>query len=297
MNIGLVKFRKMFVTMSKNHYCILLIIFIFFLFQDSVHAVSCKELDSPEKIKSFMNESHLSSPFLRKNVSVTVILDACEGKVCKSKSKREAQKETIRIQRLDNKRRIFAEKGPNAPRCVIQRGARRFVCSSCGVVSNENCRSFPSDESTIFPGTNIDSADFEFVSGDVKQMKCSKLKNPNYFKIETLINTDSRNSEKSYDRVLSFFDKEKGVPIMANFFAEKVLRKVYRFFPKYYVKVGGKWFSSVMRVRTTRGSEKKYIFETLIHVDKIKGKLKLYLDLTDDPVLKNVPPESLFSSD
>ena len=287
----------MTVTMSKNHYCFLLIILIFFLFQGSVHAVSCKELDSPEKIKSFMNESHLSSPFLRKNVSVTVILDACEGKVCKSKSKRAAQKETLHIQRLDNKRRIFAEKGPNAPRCVIQRGARRFVCSSCGVVSNENCRSFPSDESTIFPGTNIDSADFEFVSGDVKQMKCSKLKNPKYFKIETLMNTDSGDSDKSYDRVLSFFDKEKGVPIMANFFAEKVLRKVYRFFPKYYVKVGGKWFSSVMRVRTTRGSEKKFIFETLIHVDKNKGKLKLYLDLTDDPVLKNVPPESLFSSD
>ena len=52
-----------------------------------------------------------------------------------------------------------------------------------------------------------------------------------------------------------------------------------------------------MRVRTTRGSEKKFIFETLIHLDKNKGKLKLYLDLIDDPVLKNVPPESLFSSD
>ena len=52
-----------------------------------------------------------------------------------------------------------------------------------------------------------------------------------------------------------------------------------------------------MRVRTTRGNEKKFIFETLNHVDKNKGKLKLYLDLTDDPVLKNVPPESLFISD
>ena len=117
------KILKMSVTMQKNHYCILLVISIFILLKDSVFAVSCKELDSPEKIKSFMNESHLSNPFLRKNVSVTVILDACEGKVCKSKSKREAQKETIRIQSLDNKRRIFAEKGPNAPRCFIQRGA------------------------------------------------------------------------------------------------------------------------------------------------------------------------------
>jgi len=287
----------MSLTIQKSYYYILTFIFIFVMLNDIVLAVSCKELDSPEKIKSFMNESHLSSPFLQKNVSVTVILDACEGKVCKSKSKREAQKETLHILRLDNKRRIFAEKGPNAPTCVIQRGARRFVCSSCGAVSNENCRSFPSDESTIFPGTNIDSADFGFVSGDVKEMKCSKLKNPKYFKIETLIKNNSGDTEKSYDRVLSFFDKEKGVPIMANFFAEKVLRKVYRFFPKYYVKVEGKWFSSVMRVRTTRGNEKKFIFETLINVDKNKGKLKLYLDLNDDPVLKNVPPESLFSSD
>ena len=287
----------MSLTIQKSYYYILTLIFIYALLNDIVFAVSCKELDSPEKIKSFMNESHLSSPFLQKNVSVTVILDTCEGKVCKSKSKREAQKETLHILRLDNKRRIFAQKGPNAPTCVIQRGARRFVCSSCGAVSNESCRSFPSDESTIFPGTNIDTADFGFVSGDVKEMKCSKLKNPKYFKIETLINNNSGDTEKSYDRVLSFFDKEKGVPIMANFFAEKVLRKVYRFFPKYYVKVGGKWFSSVMRVRTTRGSEKKFIFETLINVDKNKGKLKLYLDLTDDPVLKNVPPESLFSSD
>ena len=110
------------------------------------------------------------------------------------------------------------------------------------------------------------------------------------------MNTNSGVSEKSYDRILSFFDKEKGVPIMVNFFAEKVLRKVYRFFPKYYVKVGGKWFSSVMLVRSTRGSEKKFIFESLIYVDNNKGTLKLYLDLTDDPVLKNVPAESLFSS-
>ena len=67
--------------MQKKHYCFLFVIIII-LFQDSVFAISCKELDSPEKIKSFMNESHLSSPFLRKNVSVTVILDVCEGMVC-----------------------------------------------------------------------------------------------------------------------------------------------------------------------------------------------------------------------
>ena len=172
-----------------------------------------------------------------------------------------------------------------------------FVCSSCGVVSNESCRSFPSDGSTIFPGTNIDSSDFAFTAGDTKDIKCSKLKNPKFFKIETLINVESGEKGKVYDKVQSYYDKKKEVPIMVNFFAEKVLRKVYRFFPKYYAKVGGKWISTVMRVRTTQGNEKKFIFETLTHIQKKNGKLKLYLDFSADPDLKNVHPESLFSTD
>jgi hypothetical protein len=123
------------------------------------------------------------------------------------------------------------------------------------------------------------------------------LKNPKFFKIETLINVESGEKGKAYDKVQSYYDKKKEVPIMVNFFAEKVLRKVYRFFPKYYAKVGGKWISTVMRVRTTQGNEKKFIFETLTHIQKKKGKLKLYLDFSADPDLKNVHPESLFSTD
>ena len=283
--------------MKNKQNWVLALLFIFYGFQNSASAVSCKELNTPEKIKAFLSKSNQSSPLLQKNVSFTLILDACEGKECKSKMKRALQKETLRIIKFENKRRIFAEKGPNAPRCVIQRGGRHFVCSSCGVVSNENCRSFPSDGSTIFPGTNIDTADFTLNSRTGNEMSCSKLKNPKFFKIETLINVESGESGNSYDRVLSYYDKEKGVPIMMNFFADKVLRKVYRFFPKYYVKVDGQWFSTVMRVRTTLGKEKKFIFETLTNVYKKNGKLKLYLDLSDDPDIKNVPPESLFSTD
>jgi|TARA_B110000091_G_C13713720_1_gene431636 hypothetical protein len=283
--------------MIKKQLWILAMLLIFFGYQNNANAVSCKDLNTKDKINKFLNKSNQSSPLLQKNISVTLILDACDGKQCKSKSKRAAQKETLHIIKLDNKRRIFAEKGPNAPRCVIQRGGRRFVCSSCGVVSNENCRSFPSDGSSIFPGTNIDTADFTLTAGTENEMSCSKLKNPKFFKIETLIKNDSAENGQSYDRVMSYYDKEKGVPIMMNFFADKVLRKVYRFFPKYYVKVDGQWFSTVMRVRTTLGKEKKFIFETLTNVDKKNGKLKLYLDLLDDPELKNVPPESLFSTD
>ena len=283
--------------MIKNHFWILALLFILFGLPNSVSAVSCKDLNTPEKISEFMKKSNQSSPLLQKNISFTLLLDACEGKVCKSKSKRAAQKEKLRILKFKNKRRIFAEKGPNAPRCVIQRGGRRFVCSSCSIVSNENCRSFPSDGSTIFPGTNIDTADFALTSNPASDMSCSKLKNPKFFKIKTIIKAESGESEKTYDKVLSYYDKEKGVPIMMNFFADNVLRKVYRFFPKYYTKVGGQWFSTVMRVRTTLGKEKKFIFETLTNVDKKNGNLKLYLDLSDDPDLKNVSPESLFITD
>ena len=281
---------------TKLYWILAIFVFIFGL-QNNASAIGCKDLNTSAKINAFLNKSHQSSPLLQKNVSFTLILDACEGKQCKSKSKRAAQKETLRILKLENKRRIFAEKGPNAPRCVIQRGGRRFVCSSCGVVSNENCRSFPSDGSTVFPGTNIDTADFALNLKDANEMSCSKLKNPKYFKIETLINDESGENDKTYDRILSYYDKEKGVPIMMNFFADKVLRKVYRFFPKYYIKVDGQWFSTVMRVRTTLGKEKKFIFETLTNVHKKNGKLKLYLDLSDDPDLKNVSPESLFITD
>ena len=283
--------------MIKKKLLFLSSVVFFFGFQNNVSAVSCKDLNTKGKILKFLKKSNQSSPLLQKNISVTLHMDACEGKECKSKRKRATKKETLHIIKLEKKRRIFALKGPNSPRCVIQRGERRFVCSSCEVVSNENCRSFPSDGSTIFPGTNIDTADFTLTAGEKNEMSCSKLKNPKYFKIETLIKNDSAENEQTYDKVLSFYDKEKGVPIMMHYFADKVLRKVYRFFPKYYVKVGGQWFSSVMRVRTTLGKEKKFIFETLTNVDKKNGKLKLYLDLSDDPELKNVPPESLFSTD
>tara|TARA_Y100001970_G_C14255325_1_gene874901 strand:- start:4533 stop:5345 length:813 start_codon:yes stop_codon:yes gene_type:complete len=264
---------------------------------DIVYAISCKELKTKKKINEFMEKSYKSSPLLQKNVSLTLILDSCEGKACKAKKKRAAEKEILHILKYKNKRRIYAQKGPNAPRCVIKRGGRRFICSSCSKVSNENCRSFPSDESTIFPGTNIDSADFTLTSKFGEDTKCSKLKNPNFFKIVTQVKEQSGDSAGNYNKVVSFYDKKKGVPILMNFYAEKVLRKVYRFYPKYYVKVGGQWFSSVMRVRTTLGSEKRFIFETLSHVDKKKGRLKLYLNITEDPDLKNVPPESLFSTD
>ena len=43
-------------------------------------------------------------------------------------------------------------------------------------------------------------------------------------KIVTTINNDLEDSGENYDRVISFYDKEKEVPIMMNFFSEKAAK-------------------------------------------------------------------------
>ena len=108
--------------MKKINLWILLTLTIVFCSQNNVIAISCKDLNTRDKIYNFLKKSNQSSPLMQKNISVTLILDSCEGNQCKSKTKRANQRETLHIIKLDNKRRIYAEKGPNAPRCVIQRG-------------------------------------------------------------------------------------------------------------------------------------------------------------------------------
>ena len=76
---------------------------------DIVYAISCKELKTKKKINEFMEKSYKSSPLLQKNVSLTLILDSCEGKACKAKKKRAAEKEILHILKYKNKRRIYAQ--------------------------------------------------------------------------------------------------------------------------------------------------------------------------------------------
>ena len=252
----------------------------------------CKELNTPKKIASFLVESQRSNPLLRKNVSVSLELSPCEGKFCKKKKIRSKKKELLHFQRIGKNRRFLFAKGPNAPRCVILRGNRQYVCSQCRNKANENCRSFPSDDSSLLPGTNIDLSDFELLTQGVKSSKCSELKKQNdYFKL------DLRRKGKGYDRIIAYYDKKKKVPITMNFYSSKVLRKVYRFFPKYYIKLENQWFSTVLRVRTTQGKEKSYVFETLVHVAKEGKKLRLFTNALKDPYLKGVSADSLFITD
>ena len=269
-----------------------MLIGILFAFPEELSAIGCRELNTPKKIADFLVKSQRSNPLLRKNVSVRVEVSPCEGKLCKKKKLRAHKKETLHIQRYKKNQRFFFAKGPNAPRCVIMRGKRQYVCSQCRQTANERCRSFPSDGGTLVPGTNIDLADFELLSKGVKASKCSEIKKrPDYFKI------DIQRKGKGYNRIIAYYNRKKKVPITINFYSKKVLRKVYRFFPKYYVKVGKQWFSTVLRVRTTQGKEKAFVFETLVNVIKKGKKLRLYTDIRRDPFLKNVSVESLFIID
>ena len=277
--------------MKIKPFCIIALV-LMSLPPSTLFGIGCKQLNTPKKIAGFLVESQRSNPLLRKNVSVSLEISACEGKVCKKKKLRASKKELLHFQRIGKNRRVFFAKGPNAPRCVILRGNRQYVCSQCRKNANENCRSFPSDDSSLLPGTNIDLADFELLTQGVKSSKCSELKKqPNYFKI------DLRRKAKGYDRIVAYYDKKKKVPITMNFFSSKVMRKVYRFFPKYYIRVENQWFSTVLRVRTTQGKEKSYVFETLVHVAKEGKKLRLFTDALRDPHLKGVSADSLFITD
>ena len=275
---------------KKPFYIIALVLMS--LLPSTLFGIGCKQLNTPKKIAAFLVESQRSNPLLRKNVSVSLEISACEGKVCKKKKLRASKKELLHFQRIGKNRRVFFAKGPNAPRCVILRGNRQYVCSQCRKNANENCRSFPSDDSSLLTGTNIDLADFELLTQGVKSSKCSELKKqPNYFKI------DLRRKAKGYDRIVAYYDKKKKVPITMNFYSSKVMRKGYRFFPNYYIRVKNQWFSTVLRVRTTQGKEKSYVFETLVHVAKQGKKLRLFTDALRDPHLKGVSADSLFITD
>ena len=56
------------------------------LLPSKLFGVGCKQLNTPKKIAAFLVESQRSNPLLRKNVSVSLEINACEGKVCKKKN-------------------------------------------------------------------------------------------------------------------------------------------------------------------------------------------------------------------
>lgn len=250
-------------------------------------AINCKELDTDPKIKAFIKKTRESNPLNRENVSSRMDMTTKE----KGKKKTE-QLHNLRMK--DKKRTVFL-KGKNAPMCMVTLGKRDFKCNECTLLSNSQCRSYKSSEkSTTIRGTNIDTADFDLLESRDFHSVCEEIpRKPGYLKIIS----KKVSGDSGYDKIISFYDKKREVPVINNYFARKVLRKVYRFFPKYYIQLKNEWVATVTRVRTTRGSEKKYTFETLIKVLKNKNKqYQIYLEPAKDPALKQANMRLIFNT-
>lgn len=268
------------------------------LLSPALHAVTCGELDSERKIRAFLAETKAANPLWRDELSVYLELSPCEGDDCarKNRNRRIALLQNIHLVRTGNKRRVYVMKGPNSGQCLISRDRRDFICSQCDATSNSSCRSIVRDTTSgRIMGTNLDVTDFDpFASEDFASV-CSAVEGKaKFLKIETA----RKSGQGTYERIVSIVDKERGVPVTTNYFADGTLRKVYRFFPKYYVKIGGQWIATIMRVRTTQGSEKQYLFETQVRVlPDGKGGILLFPDPSSDPQLKGYDIHSLFFTD
>ncbi|MBF0239862.1 MAG: hypothetical protein HQM12_19350 [SAR324 cluster bacterium] len=242
-------------------------------------AVTCAELDNNEKIVEFSKKAREHNPLFRKQISSMLDIKTTEeGKKAKS---------MLHNLRMDERKRTYVVKGKDAPMCMVTVGSRDFKCNECTQLTNSQCRSYKSDEnSTTIQGTNIDKKDVELMEDPNFQSKCvDDPEQPDYIKIEsTRIGGDS-----PYDSIESYYDKEKEVNISMSFLADKILRKVYRYFPKYYIQIEGEWMSTVSWVRTVKGREDQPTFETMIVVKKDDSKkYMIYNDPKTDPILKGL---------
>lgn len=240
----------------------------------SLWALSCKELNSDDKIRTFVKQTYKSHPLLRENVSTTLDI--------KTKNQTAKKSQTVHTIRLEDKKRSYFLKGENAPKCSVKKGNRDFLCNECTYTSNTLCRSYKGDESTTkIQGTNIDSNDFKLLESLDFTNSCFPVKKSSKY-VKIVSKKVSGNAV--YDKIISFYDVTKKISVTTNYFADGILRKVYRFFPKYYKQIKNEWVSTVSRIRTVAGSEKKYSFETLISIKKdSKKKYLLFLTPKDDP--------------
>ena len=95
--------------MKINPFCIIALV-LMSLLPSPLFGIGCKQLNTPKKITAFLVESQRSNPLLRKNVSVSLEISACEGKVCKKKKLRASKKELLHFQRIGKNRRVFSLK-------------------------------------------------------------------------------------------------------------------------------------------------------------------------------------------
>ncbi|MDH5751839.1 MAG: hypothetical protein OEZ59_05415 [Deltaproteobacteria bacterium] len=260
-----------------------------------VEALSCADLDSEEKIKAHIERSSETNPLWRENLSVYLEVSPCEKEVCSREKLKErmALIQNIHFLRAGERRRVVVLSGPEAPQCVINRDNRNFICSQCDSTTNRQCRSVVQDSASgRIRGTNIDLSDWDIFQGKDYQTTCL-AGTPEGDSIQ--LESRRVQGQHTYERIVSSFEKERGVLQSIEFFSEGVVRKVYRIFTKYYIRIGDDWVATIFRVRSTVGSEKDYLFETQVRIlPDETNKPTLYLDPSLDPKLKGYDINSLF---
>jgi len=268
---------------------------LFLLFSTIAQAIECEDLTTNQAIQNFVRQSGDSNPMAKKRISALLELSSCKEEKC-DKSNRKSRRENKKILHMlkygDNQRLNYL-KGPQAQQCFIKRQEREFKCTSCDLVSNTACRSYKSTEkSTRFKGTNIDSTDFDLIEDEQHQSVCINLSDK-YLKIVT----ERTGGASDYNKIISVYEKRREIPLLINFYAQDQLRKVYRFFPKYYTKIDNFWYSTYARVRTTINSEKKYKFETIVKVLKDrKNNFQLYGNPEKDPMVRDYIQGEIFKT-
>ncbi len=256
-------------------------------------AVSCQDLDTQEKMRAFLAESRQANPLFKDQFSAQLTVSPCEKENCSKKNiaKRKEKESTIHSMRLGEERRTFFMAGKDHPICVVSKGIRQFKCSDCGATFNDQCRSF--NTSTAIEGTNIDSIDMELLVDPNFELSCKPVpKSTKFFVVEAI----KKSGDSPYDKIAVYHEGARGVMIQIRYFAQNVLRKVYRLSLKQFIQVNEEWVSTDIKVRTVQGSEKKYTFETRIKVVRDNGKHVAYPDPTADPYLDGTPMNVLFST-
>jgi hypothetical protein len=258
----------------------------------------CAQLTNNQRIIRYVNSARSSNPLLRKKISVLIETNPCEKELCLRKNiqKRHQNKQVIHIVRFDRKKRLNFVEGANAPQCFVEIGEKEFKCDSCEQQVNYNCRSYKSSGSSArFKGTNINSDDLDLLSNEQYQSVCQKLPEaPTYFKIIT----STSSGASGYDKIETYYEKARKLPVLINFYAENRLHKVYRFFISRYFMIDGEWYSTFIRVRSTLGREKFFEFETIVRVLKNdQGKFHLFVDPKNDPLISRGNQDDLFRTD
>ena len=260
-----------------------------------VLAVECAQLDTPAKIREFIRGGQEVTPLWQGRVSAHLEVSPCEGAVCDTsqRDKRISLIKRVHFMRDGANRRAFVKSGPLAPQCIISRGERDSLCARCDDTTNRNCSSVVREQtSTRVLDTNIDLGDWDLLTAEDYRVTCRQ--HPEKADL-LIIRSETSDAKRTYQEIETNFDKVREVPLRVAMFSSGVLRKVYRFFPKYIVQVDGRWVATIMRVRTTQGSEKDYVFETQISI--LPGpdqKPMIYHDPTKDPLLKGYNLNQLF---